>query len=124
MQEKEKPKPKAEEDDGDAAALAAALSTPPGERKDTGGALPKAYSPRLVEAAWYQWWEKCGFFTPKNGSAKPKFVIVIPPPNVTGALHIGHALTNSIQARPLRHRAAARGSGHDSRRTLSCAGAA
>lgn len=89
----EKPKPEEE----DAAALAAALATPPGERKDTGGELPKAYSPRLVEAAWYDWWEKCGFFTPDNGSSKPKFVIVIPPPNVTGALHIGHALTNSIQ---------------------------
>jgi len=117
VQEKEKPKPKAEEDDGDAAALAAALSTPPGERKDTGGALPKAYSPRLVEAAWYQWWEKCGFFTPKNGSAKPKFVIVIPPPNVTGALHIGHALTNSIQARDSRRSAALRRSARPRCRT-------
>ena len=89
----EKPKPEEE----DAEALAAALATPAGERKDTGGELPKTYSPRLVEAAWYDWWEKCGFFTPENGSSKPKFVIVIPPPNVTGALHIGHALTNSIQ---------------------------
>ena len=100
-QDKEKDKPKKEEaGDGDAALLAAALATPAGDRKDTGGELAKAYSPRLVEAAWYDWWEKCGFFTPANGSTKPKFVVVIPPPNVTGALHIGHALTNSIQARP------------------------
>lgn len=55
------------------------------------------HSPRLVEACWYDWWEKHGFFTPANGSRKPPFVVVIPPPNVTGALHIGHALTNSIQ---------------------------
>ena len=61
--------------------------------------MAKAYWPRVVESGWYTWWEKCGFFTPKQGSNKPKFVIVIPPPNVTGALHIGHALTNSIQAR-------------------------
>lgn len=52
-----------------------------------------------MEAAWYEWWEAAGFFKPENGSSKPPFVIVIPPPNVTGALHIGHALTNSIQAR-------------------------
>ncbi len=83
----------------DAALLEAALATPAGERKDTSGEMAKAYNPRLVEAAWYTWWEKCGYFTPKSGSDKPKFVIVIPPPNVTGALHIGHALTNSIQAR-------------------------
>lgn len=52
-----------------------------------------------VEAAWYEWWEQCGFFKPDLASDKPPFVIVIPPPNVTGALHIGHALTNSIQVR-------------------------
>ena len=51
----------------------------------------------IVEAKWYEWWEKCGFFTPQNGSTKPKFVMVIPPPNVTGVLHIGHALTNAVQ---------------------------
>jgi valyl-tRNA synthetase len=72
---------------------------PPGERKDLSGEMAKAYWPRVVESNWYTWWEKCGYFTPKQGSSKPKFVIVIPPPNVTGALHIGHALTNSIQAR-------------------------
>jgi len=42
-------------------------------------------------------WEKCGFFKPDMDSDKPPFVIVIPPPNVTGALHIGHALTNAVQ---------------------------
>lgn len=47
----------------------------------------------------YDWWEQQGYFKPDLNSDKPPFVIVIPPPNVTGALHIGHALTNSIQVR-------------------------
>jgi valyl-tRNA synthetase len=42
-------------------------------------------------------WRKCGFFKPDPTSDKPPFTVVIPPPNVTGALHIGHALTSSIQ---------------------------
>jgi valyl-tRNA synthetase len=42
-------------------------------------------------------WETCGFFRPDPDSSKPPFTIVIPPPNVTGALHIGHALTNAVQ---------------------------
>lgn len=42
-------------------------------------------------------WEQCGYFKPDMDSDKPPFVIVIPPPNVTGALHIGHALTNAVQ---------------------------
>ncbi len=42
-------------------------------------------------------WETCGFFRPDLDSSKPPFTIVIPPPNVTGALHIGHALTNAVQ---------------------------
>ena len=83
----------------EAAALAAAQATPPGALKDMSGEMAKAYWPRVVEAGWYAWWEQCGYFTPQQGSSKPKFVMVIPPPNVTGALHIGHALTNSIQAR-------------------------
>lgn len=55
------------------------------------------YCPQAVEAAWYDWWEECGFFKPDTDSNKPSFVIVIPPPNVTGALHIGHALTNAVE---------------------------
>jgi hypothetical protein len=82
----------------EAAALAEVQAIPAGARKDMSGEMAKAYWPRVVESSWYAWWEKCGYFTPQQGSAKPKFVIIIPPPNVTGALHIGHALTNSIQA--------------------------
>ena len=82
----------------DEQALASALATPKGEMKDLVNVpMAKSYNPVAVEASWYEWWEKCGMFTPKMGTNKPKFVIVIPPPNVTGALHIGHALTNAIQ---------------------------
>ncbi|KIY98671.1 hypothetical protein MNEG_9290 [Monoraphidium neglectum] len=77
--------------------LAEVRSTPKGERKIMPAELYKGYHPTMVEAAWYEWWEQCGFFKPDLASDKPPFVIVIPPPNVTGALHIGHALTNSIQ---------------------------
>ncbi|XP_055691669.1 valine--tRNA ligase [Lutzomyia longipalpis] len=78
--------------------------TLPGEKKDLSGSFPDAYSPKYVEAAWYSWWEKEGFFKPEYGrsyirEANPKgvFSIVIPPPNVTGSLHLGHALTNAIE---------------------------
>ena len=79
------------DDDEDRAALEAALATPSGTYKDLSKVpMAKAYNPRGVEAGWYEWWEKEGYFKPTEGSKKPKFVIVIPPPNVTGALHIGH----------------------------------
>ena len=82
----------------DIKALESALATKSGEKKDlVNTPMAKSYNPVAVEAGWYDWWEKEGMFTPKMGSNKPKFVIVIPPPNVTGALHIGHALTNAIQ---------------------------
>ncbi|KAK4890586.1 hypothetical protein LTR27_010748 [Elasticomyces elasticus] len=62
----------------------------------------KAYIPSVVESAWYDWWEKEGFHEPQfkeNGEVKDAgyFVIPIPPPNVTGALHIGHALATALQ---------------------------
>ncbi|XP_012725768.2 valine--tRNA ligase [Fundulus heteroclitus] len=80
------------------------IPTTPGEKKDVISALPDAYSPQYVEAAWYSWWEKQGFFKPEYGResiSKPNprgiFMMCIPPPNVTGSLHLGHALTNAIQ---------------------------
>ena len=45
----------------------------------------------------YEWWEASGFFEPGTDESKPTFSMVIPPPNITGSLHLGHALTNSIQ---------------------------
>jgi valyl-tRNA synthetase len=63
--------------------------------------MPAGYNPIAIEAAWYDWWEAQGFFKPKMGAdGKPAgetFVIPLPPPNVTGSLHIGHALTIAIQ---------------------------
>ncbi|XP_030852939.1 valine--tRNA ligase [Strongylocentrotus purpuratus] len=79
-------------------------NTPPGEKKDVSGALPDSYSPAYVEASWYSWWEKQGFFKPEYGGRDLKnlkedelFMICIPPPNVTGSLHLGHALTNAVE---------------------------
>ncbi|GAV59531.1 tRNA-synt_1 domain-containing protein [Cephalotus follicularis] len=59
--------------------------------------MAKQYNPSLVEKSWYVWWEKSGFFVADPHSSKPPFVIVLPPANVTGALHIGHALTTAIE---------------------------
>lgn len=61
------------------------------------GALPKAYEFAEVESQWYKYWEEQGFFHADENSPKPAFSIVIPPPNVTGQLHMGHALNNTLQ---------------------------
>jgi valyl-tRNA synthetase len=55
------------------------------------------YDPAEVEAHWYETWERRGYFAPDASSAAPTFVITIPPPNVTGELHMGHALTYGIE---------------------------
>ena len=59
--------------------------------------IPKAYEPQSVEDKWYDFWQKQGCFTADPKSAKPAYSIVIPPPNVTGMLHMGHVLNNTIQ---------------------------
>src|SRR5881227_3323356 len=59
--------------------------------------IPKAYEPQSVEDKWYDFWLKQGCFTANPASAKPAYSIVIPPPNVTGMLHMGHVLNNTIQ---------------------------
>jgi valyl-tRNA synthetase len=59
--------------------------------------LAKRYEPSTFEQRIYSAWEKGGYFTPVVDPEKPKFSIVIPPPNVTGRLHIGHALVNTLQ---------------------------
>ncbi|GAV80269.1 tRNA-synt_1 domain-containing protein/Anticodon_1 domain-containing protein [Cephalotus follicularis] len=71
--------------------------TPFGEKKRISAQMAKQYNPSLVEKSWYAWWEQSGFFVAEPHSSKPPFVIVLPPPNVTGALHIGHALTTAIE---------------------------
>ncbi|XP_052721885.1 valine--tRNA ligase-like isoform X2 [Crassostrea angulata] len=77
------------------------IPTQPGDKKDVSCPLPRSYSPDFVEAAWYDWWVAQRFFTPEygeeKGSPRQKFVMCLPPPNVTGTLHLGHAITNTIQ---------------------------
>uniref|UniRef100_A0AAZ3R9P3 Valine--tRNA ligase, mitochondrial n=1 Tax=Oncorhynchus tshawytscha TaxID=74940 RepID=A0AAZ3R9P3_ONCTS len=82
--------------------IAYSVSTPPGEKKDTTLPFPSSYSPEYVETSWYPWWEKEGFFTPEINDRLPhavnrSFSMCIPPPNVTGTLHLGHALTVAIE---------------------------
>ncbi|KAL9120281.1 MAG: hypothetical protein Q9187_003160 [Circinaria calcarea] len=79
--------------------------TPAGEKKilkPLDDQYHKAYNPKVVESGWYAWWEKQGFMEPEfapDGKVKKEgyFSIPIPPPNVTGALHMGHAITNALQ---------------------------
>ncbi len=61
------------------------------------GILPKAYAFDIVESKWYKYWEEHGYFHADENSSKPPFCIVIPPPNVTGQLHMGHALNDTLQ---------------------------
>src|SRR4029453_1959771 len=59
--------------------------------------LPKAYDPKEAQQKWLTFWEDRGYFHSDPDPAKKPFTIVIPPPNVTGALHMGHALNNTLQ---------------------------
>ncbi len=59
--------------------------------------LPKAYEPQSVEDKWYDFWLEQKCFLANPASTKPAYSIVIPPPNVTGMLHMGHVLNNTIQ---------------------------
>ncbi|MDP3792042.1 MAG: valine--tRNA ligase [Candidatus Omnitrophota bacterium] len=59
--------------------------------------LPKAYNPQVIEDSIYKMWEEKGFFSGKPDPKKKPYSIVIPPPNITGILHMGHALNNTIQ---------------------------
>ena len=85
-------------------------------KKDVSDPFPAKYSPS-VESGWYNWWRDSGYFQPdsvagynsggpggcKSGGGgggrrpRPKYSLVLPPPNVTGVLHLGHALTATIQ---------------------------
>jgi len=59
--------------------------------------IPKAYEPGKIEKKWYDFWLEQGYFSPKIDSSKKPFVITMPPPNVTGELHLGHALTDTLE---------------------------
>ena len=89
--------------------------------------LPKVYDPKQVEKKIYQMWLEGNYFHAERDPAKKPFTIVIPPPNVTGQLHLGHAFDETIQdvlirykrmdgystlwLRPRRHRHADKGRG-------------
>src|SRR4030042_672953 len=59
--------------------------------------MPKAYEAKKVEQKWYRFWLDRGYFTPKIDPEKKPFVIIMPPTNVTGELHVGHALTATLE---------------------------
>lgn len=59
--------------------------------------LSDRYEPKSVEQKWYAWWKEQGYFKSEDVSTKPPFSVVLPPPNVTGTLHLGHALDHTIQ---------------------------
>jgi len=59
--------------------------------------INKTYDPKGIEQKWYRFWEEGGFFAPRIDKAKKPFTVLIPPPNVTGILHMGHVLNNTLQ---------------------------
>ncbi|MBQ8496854.1 MAG: valine--tRNA ligase [Clostridia bacterium] len=66
--------------------------------------LDKSYNPSEIEKTLYQQWCEAGYFTPEIDKNKTPFTIVIPPPNVTGQLHMGHALDNTLQDSIIRYK--------------------
>jgi len=59
--------------------------------------MPKAYDPKTVEDKWYKFWLEKDYFKPVINPKKKPFTIIMPPPNVTGDLHMGHALTAAVE---------------------------
>ena len=66
--------------------------------------IPKTYDPHAVEERLYRFWEKSGLFHAEADPSKKPFTIILPPPNVTGVLHIGHALTAAVEDALVRRR--------------------
>ncbi|MDR0305664.1 MAG: valine--tRNA ligase [Chitinispirillales bacterium] len=66
--------------------------------------MEKQYDPSIVEDRWYAHWMERNYFRADENSSKQKYSIVIPPPNVTGVLHMGHALNNTLQDILIRHK--------------------
>jgi valyl-tRNA synthetase len=72
-------------------------NTDPADSEASAKKLPKTFEPSSFEERWYRLWEAEGRFQPAGPSGSPRFVMVIPPPNVTGKLHIGHAYGRTIE---------------------------
>ena len=72
-------------------------ATEPVQENFSGDDLPKQYDHSAAQDRWYAYWEKQGYFHSEPDDSREPYTIVIPPPNVTGALHLGHALNNTLQ---------------------------
>jgi len=59
--------------------------------------MPSRYDASTTESKWYERWEAAGLFRPSDDPSKPTYCITIPPPNITGSLHMGHALCYPLQ---------------------------
>ena len=67
-------------------------------------ALARAYDPKDIEKTWYGFWREKGYFRPEFRADGQAFTVVIPPPNVTGELHMGHALQHAIHDAMIRYK--------------------
>src|SRR6478736_2360186 len=67
------------------------MTVEPGTREE----MPKAYNPSAVERRLYEMWEKGGYFAPRSEGAP--YTVVMPPPNLTGELHLGHAMMDTVE---------------------------
>ena len=84
-------------EDNNIGAARSAQFIAPNSPRQASLSLPKAYEPQAVEGKWYRFWEEGGYFKPQPSATGAPFVISMPPPNVTGALHLGHAITATIE---------------------------
>ena len=66
--------------------------------------MEKVYNPKEIESRWYKFWQEMGLFNAEINTEKKPYTIVIPPPNVTGILHMGHVLNNTIQDIMIRYK--------------------
>src|SRR5258708_24758740 len=65
--------------------------------------LPKSFEPQAIESRWYPQWEKAGYFKAGHEPGKPAYSIMLPPPNITGVLHMGHAFNQTIMDALIRY---------------------
>jgi len=68
----------------------------------TSTSMDTTYNPQALEQSWYQRWENGGYFSPTNNDARP-YCIMIPPPNITGSLHMGHGFNNTVMDTLIRY---------------------
>ncbi|MDH5612580.1 MAG: class I tRNA ligase family protein, partial [Gammaproteobacteria bacterium] len=65
--------------------------------------MEKTYNPKAIEQTWYKTWEDNGYFTPHHNAGSHAYSIMIPPPNVTGSLHMGHGFNNTVMDTLIRY---------------------